>query len=89
MRFLLAVLAVLGMTIAAGDLAQVAAADSGHVLALEQQPGSGTLDVNINVDEGEWWANPVWIGVGIVALILLIVIVAMATRGGGTTIIKD
>lgn len=89
MRFLIALLTVLGMAMADGAVAPVGAADSGYVLAVDQQPGGGTLDVNIEVDEGDWWANPVWIGVGIVALILLIVIIAMATRGGGTTIVKD
>lgn len=102
MRFLIAVLAVLGMTIAAGAVVPVAAADSGYVLALEQQPEAPqppeapqqpqapSISVDITESGGDWWANPVWIGVGIVALILLVVIVAMATRGGGgTTIVKD
>lgn len=93
MRLAIAVLAVLGMAIATGAAAPVAAAaDSGDVLAVDQQPGGGQYDINIDVDtDGEaWWANPAWMGVGIVALILLIVIVALATRGGGgTTVIKD
>jgi hypothetical protein len=57
------------------------------------QPGVVPPDVDIDIAErtvsGDWWANPVWIGVGIVALILLIVIVALATKGGGTTVVKD
>jgi hypothetical protein len=97
MRFLIAVLAVLGLALAGPVLAPLAAANSGSVLALQQQPGggapSGQIDIDIterSVGGGDWWANPVWIGVGIVALILLIVIVALATRGGGgTTVIKE
>lgn len=92
---LIAFVAVLGLAAASGTLAPAAAAESGYVVAVDQQPGGGGLqpDIDIDVTEiggGQWWANPVWIGVGIVALILLIVIVALATRGGGgTTVIKE
>lgn len=86
-RFLIALLTVVGL----GPLLAPA-----YAFALQQQPGggvpSGQIDINIterSVGAGDWWANPVWIGVGIVALILLIVIVALATRGGGTTVVKD
>jgi hypothetical protein len=97
MRFLIALLAVLGLAAAGPVLAPLAAASSSYDLALQQQPGggapSGQIDIDIterSVGGGDWWANPVWIGVGIVALILLIVIVALATRGGGgTTVVKD
>jgi uncharacterized membrane protein len=33
--------------------------------------------------------NPIWIAIGVIALVLLIVIIAMAARGSGTTVIKD
>jgi hypothetical protein len=63
------------------------------VLALAQgQPAQGKLDVDINVGHsggGAWWNNPIWIAIGVIALVLLIVVVAMATRGGGTTVIKE
>ena len=63
------------------------------VLALAQgQPAQGKLDVDVNVGHsggGAWWNNPIWIAVGVIALVLLIVIIAMATRGGGTTVIKE
>jgi len=71
---------------AAGQGALLVAADQG------QAAPSGKLDVDIDVNRGGggvWYANPVWIGVGIVALILVIAIIAMAARGGGTTVIKD
>jgi hypothetical protein len=95
MRFLIALLAVLGLAAASAAFAPALAADSGYVL-VEQQPGGAPApDIDVDITErtvggGQWWANPVWIGVGIVALILLIVIVALATRGGGgTTIVKE
>lgn len=98
MRVLIALLAVLGLAAVAGTLVPAAAAaNSAYVVALVQQPGGGAqpapdVDIDITtrtVDGGPWWNNPVWIGVGIVALILLVVIVALATRGGGTTIVKE
>lgn len=84
MRFLIALLTVL-----AGPVLAPA-----YAFAMQQPGGvpSGEIDIDITertVGAGDWWANPVWIGVGIVALILLIVIVALATRGGGTTIVKE
>jgi hypothetical protein len=63
------------------------------LLALAQgQPVQGKLDVNINTHGGgggDWWMNPIWIAIGVIALVLLIVIIAMAARGSGTTVIKD
>lgn len=91
MRFFIALVAVLGALLIGGAaVPAVAAADGGYVTALDQQP-SGQLDVDINIDDGEgvWWTNPIWIGIGIVAVLLLVAIIAMAARGGGTTVIKD
>ena len=63
------------------------------VVALAQgQPAQGKLDVNINTHSsggGIWWQNPVWIAIGVMALILLVLIISMISRGGGTTVIKD
>jgi hypothetical protein len=62
------------------------------VLALAQgQPVQGKVDVDINTHggSGAWWTNPIWIAIGVIALVLLIVIVAMAARGSGTTVIKE
>jgi amino acid transporter len=81
----------------------VAAAGSSHdttVVALQQPSGGGAtaaqpggkLDVDINVNHhsgGRWYANPVWIAIGALALIVLVVLIVMAGRGGGTTIVKD
>jgi hypothetical protein len=90
MRFLMALLAVLGMTFMGQTvLPAPASADSGYALTLDQQP-SGKLDINIDVNEGggDWWANPIWIGIGAVGLLLLVVLIVMAARGGGTTVVK-
>jgi hypothetical protein len=49
------------------------------------------IDVNIAVTDrgGAWYADPVWIAIGIIGVVLLVVIVAMAARGGGTTVVRD
>jgi hypothetical protein len=88
MRFLIAPLMLIAV-MCLGSLAMPA-------LALAQgqpaQPAQGRLDVNINTNSGgggAWWTNPIWIAIGVIALVLLIVIIVMAARGSGTTVIKE
>jgi hypothetical protein len=90
MRFVIAMLAALGIVIGSSALPVVAAvaADSGYAL---QQP-TGQLDVDIDVNDGgggAWWTNPIWIAIGIIGLLVLVLIIVMAARGGGTTIVKE
>jgi hypothetical protein len=47
-------------------------------------PGEAEIDVDINEAGGAWYENPVWVAIGALALVVLIVLVVMATRGGGT-----
>ena len=56
------------------------------LLALAQQP---TIEVDIVEGSQAWWTNPMWIAIGIVGLVMLVLIVALAARGGGTTVIKE
>jgi hypothetical protein len=90
MRFLLAGLIALGFLAGPAGFAVPAAASSTDDVAAAQQPApSGEIDVNINTDRGgDWWANPIWIGIGLLALIVVIALIAMASRGG-TTVIKE
>jgi hypothetical protein len=85
MRFLIASLMLVAV-MCLGPIAMPA-------LALAQgQPAQGRIDVNINTHStggAAWWTNPIWIAIGAIALVLLIVIIAMAVRGGGTTVIKE
>jgi len=83
MRFLIASL----MLVAVMALGQAVM----PVLALAQgQPVQGKIDVDINTHSGgAWWTNPIWIAIGVIALVLLIVIIAMAARGSGATVIKE
>jgi hypothetical protein len=96
MRFALVIIAAFGLLIgsAAAPLTALAATASGHTLVVDQPPAQppasgGTLEVDIDTDEGAWYTSPVWIAIGIIALVLLIVLIVMATRGGGTTIIRE
>ena len=47
------------------------------------------VDINVNDHKGgAWYTNPVWIAIGIIALVLIIALIAMAGRGRDTTVIK-
>ena len=96
MKLIFAVLAVLGLTVGAAAAAPVltVAADHAFTLSVDQgQPPSGQIDVNIDLNKGHhtaaWYTSPVWIAIGVVALIALIALIITATRGGGTTVIKE
>lgn len=90
MRSILATIAALGMLAASGAVPRVALAiphEAGAATAFVQEP---PIDVQIEIsDRGGWWADPVWVAIGVIALVLVVVVVAMAARGGGTTVIKE
>jgi hypothetical protein len=67
-----------------------AAAASGAVMTADLQPAELKLDINVNRGGGSrWYANPVWMAIGGLAVLVLLVLVVMAMRGGGTTIVKN
>jgi hypothetical protein len=55
-----------------------------------QPPAKGEveLDVDINDEGGAWYADPVWIVIGIAALVIIVALIAMTGRGGGTTVVR-
>jgi hypothetical protein len=67
----------------------VAAVSPGTAIDTQQsqpvQPPS--VDVDVDTADGSWYANPVWIAVGVIALVLIVALVVMAGRGG-TTVVK-
>ena len=89
MRLAIALLALLGLAAAGNLTPALAAPDSRYVLAMAQQPGEYSIDIDVNGADAAWWSNPLWIGIGVVALVLLVVIIALAVRGSGTTVIKE
>jgi hypothetical protein len=90
MRFLIAGLFVCGLFLGNVTVPTLAASDGAYALAEAQQPPSGQLEVDINTNEGgAWYTSPMWIAIGVIALVLLILLVVVAARGGGTTVIKE
>ena len=99
MRLTLLVTTVLVLLTAALPATAATHAASTHVLALQQaqqpQPanppsGQAKVDIQVHHDGGAWWNSPVWIAIGALALIVLILLIAMAVRGGGgTTIVRE
>ena len=47
------------------------------------------IEVKTSDSHGTWYTQPVWIAIGVIALILIIVLISMAGRGrSNTTVIK-
>jgi hypothetical protein len=54
------------------------------------QPQPPQINVEVNRGGGRWYASPVWMAIGGVALVLVILLIVMAARGGGggTTVVR-
>jgi hypothetical protein len=89
MRFVIALIAVFSIIFASPQTVSEELNAGSILVAAEQQPTSPAIDVDVDVDRGEWWADPVWLAIGAIALVVLILLIAMAVRGGGTTVIKE
>jgi hypothetical protein len=92
MRFAIVVLMAAGLLIgsAAAPAVAIAASSDYALTADDQQQPTGRLEVDVDTDQGgAWYTSPMWIAIGVIALVLLIVLIVMATRGGGTTIVRD
>ena len=51
-----------------------------------------TIEINVgDRSTVRWYRNPVWVAIGILAVIVILLLIAMAVRGGGggTTIVRD
>ncbi|HEX6199440.1 MAG TPA: hypothetical protein VF150_04180 [Thermoanaerobaculia bacterium] len=65
-----------------------------QVASLQEQPGGGAdVEVDLGADTGGtvWYADPLWITIGVVGALVLILIIVLAARGGrgGTTVIRE
>jgi hypothetical protein len=90
MRFVLVLAASLGILLASTTAAPALAGTASDAAYVDAQQPTGQADIDVDVNRGGgWWASPLWIAVGVIALLLIVAIIAMAARGGGTTVIKD
>lgn len=46
------------------------------------------VEVDVDDDGGAWYTNPVWIAIGIVALVLIVLLITAAGRRDSTTVVK-
>src|SRR5688572_31030859 len=61
----------------------VHAADSAEIAQAPQ--------INVEVNKGggrRWYASPVWIAIGVIGGVLVLMLIVMALKGGGTTVVK-
>jgi hypothetical protein len=58
-------------------------------LALIQPDLPETIDVDINTNGGAWYTSPMWLAIGGLAFLIVVLLIVLASRSGGTTVIKD
>jgi hypothetical protein len=95
MRFLLASLIALGFIVGSAGLITATVAAKNDVIAADQPPPGGQSrdqvdDVDSRTDrDHDWWASPFFIGVGILAVILVVItVITMVSRRSGPNVIK-
>jgi hypothetical protein len=77
-----------GSPAAAPVIGAVATLDAQAAQPQQAQPPQ--INVEVNRGGRAWYASPVWIAIGGVALVLVILLIVMAARGGGggTTVVR-
>jgi hypothetical protein len=49
-----------------------------------------SIDIDIEREGGSaWYVDPVWLAIGGIGLAVLVMLIVMASRGGGTTVVHD
>jgi hypothetical protein len=86
------VVGILLLPAASGGIAPSTSMGSGTVLLAAHSVEAQEVPViNVEINKGggkAWYANPVWMAIGGLALLVLIVLLVMAFKGGGTTVVK-
>jgi hypothetical protein len=61
------------------------------VLAVQVPDKKIEVTVGEQRSDGVWYRSPVWIAIGVLALIVMVMLIVLLTRsgGGGTTIVRD
>lgn len=72
----------------AAPLPITASAETATTMSVVAAVQDAKLEVTINDNKGgAWYTNPVWIAIGVIALVLIIALIAMAGRRE-TTVVK-
>jgi len=58
------------------------------VAAAFAEPSGVQVDIKTTESHSEWYTHPVWIAIGVIALVLIIALIAMAGRRNTTTVVK-
>jgi len=56
--------------------------------AAQPAPSQPAPQINVEVRERGWYASPMWIAIGVIGLVVLILVVAMASRTSSNTVIR-
>ena len=51
----------------------------------QPQTSKGDVKVDITTTTTHWYADPFWVAIGVIALVVIVLLVALAGRSGGTT----
>jgi hypothetical protein len=98
---LLSFVVAVGMALAAPSASSAAISTDGQtttIYALQQQPAPAPapdpapdLNVDLDIDRGGtvWYADPLWLALGGLGLLIVILLIVFAVRGNSTTIVKD
>jgi len=94
--FLLSLGVVLGLLmIPAPDAGNALASGpslSSAVYAADAAELSQPPQINVEVNKGgggrRWYASPVWIAIGVIGGVLVLMLIVMALKGGGTTVVR-
>jgi len=46
------------------------------------------IEIKTTESHGAWYTQPVWIAVGVIALVLILALIALAGRRNNTTVVK-
>ncbi|HEX5069778.1 MAG TPA: hypothetical protein VFV78_06130 [Vicinamibacterales bacterium] len=64
------------------------------VPTVQNNPPAQVPPINVEINRGgrAWYASPVWVAIGVIALVVVVMLIAMAARGGGggggTTVVR-
>jgi hypothetical protein len=73
------------ITTAVSALAVIMAVKTAPLFAALQD---AKIEVKTTESHGTWYTQPVWIAIGIIALVLIIALISMAGRRDNTTVVK-